>query len=134
MSGTLDAEYLTVPEAATALRVSASTIWRWIDGGRLPAYRVGRRKVRVKSADLAALITSARPRDEQRALMISIEQRRGQLARSLTSAEKDRALAAMDAIEALDREILDRHGQDQFVPSSADLLNEVREERARELA
>jgi excisionase family DNA binding protein len=34
-------EYLTVAEAASLLRVHKSTIWRWIENGSLPAYRVG---------------------------------------------------------------------------------------------
>jgi excisionase family DNA binding protein len=40
-------EYLTVAEAAELLKVHKSTIWRWIESGSLPAYRVGRRGVRL---------------------------------------------------------------------------------------
>ncbi|MGQ0570101.1 MAG: helix-turn-helix domain-containing protein [Armatimonadota bacterium] len=55
-----EAEFYTVPEAARRLRVSPATIWRLIDGGRLRAYRVGPRGIRIKPADLEALIEPAR--------------------------------------------------------------------------
>jgi excisionase family DNA binding protein len=52
----VDADYATVPEAATILGVSSSTIWRWIASGNLPAYRVGPRFVRVRRSELSAMI------------------------------------------------------------------------------
>ncbi len=56
-------EYYTVPEAATLLRVSRSTIWRWIEAGRLRAYRVGPRNVRIKREDLEDAVTPVRLKD-----------------------------------------------------------------------
>jgi excisionase family DNA binding protein len=35
-------EILTVQEVATYLEVSRSTVWRWCNTGRLPAFRIGR--------------------------------------------------------------------------------------------
>jgi excisionase family DNA binding protein len=58
--GRPDNDYVTVPEAATLLMVSPSTIWRWIGQGELPAYRFGRRRVRVKRIDLNRMIAPAR--------------------------------------------------------------------------
>ncbi len=55
-----DHEYVTVHEAATLLMVSASSIWRWIGQGELPAYRFGRRRVRLKRMDLDRMIRPAR--------------------------------------------------------------------------
>jgi excisionase family DNA binding protein len=52
--------YTTVSEAARLLRVSVPTVWRWIDSGRLPAHRVGRRSIRIRKEDLAAVIRPAR--------------------------------------------------------------------------
>ena len=49
------AEYLTVVEAAKALKVSPSTVWRWIQSERLTAYRVGQRTIRIRREDLEAL-------------------------------------------------------------------------------
>ena len=48
-------EYLTVGEAAKALKVSPSTVWRWIQSERLAAYRVGLRTIRIRREDLEAL-------------------------------------------------------------------------------
>src|SRR5215218_4608229 len=47
---------LTVAEAAKRLQVSHPTVWRWIRSGKLAAYRVGPKTIRVKEADLATLI------------------------------------------------------------------------------
>ncbi|MCC7352109.1 MAG: helix-turn-helix domain-containing protein [Anaerolineae bacterium] len=52
--------YYTVPEAAEMLEVSPSTVWRWIEAGRLPAQRVGPKNIRIRKEDLAAVITPAR--------------------------------------------------------------------------
>ena len=58
---TVDEEFVTVAEAATPLRVAPSTIRRWIREGDVPAHRIGRRRVALRRADLARLITPARP-------------------------------------------------------------------------
>ena len=49
---------LTIVEAAEAFGVHPKTVRRWIAAGRLPAYRVGPKLLRVNAADVAAL---ARP-------------------------------------------------------------------------
>jgi excisionase family DNA binding protein len=46
---------LSVAEAAEFLRVSQSTVWRWINAGRLRAYRVGPKRVRLREDELVAL-------------------------------------------------------------------------------
>ena len=35
-------EILTVPEIAEYLKVSRTTVWRWCNEGRLPAFKMGR--------------------------------------------------------------------------------------------
>ena len=55
--------FYTVPEAARLLEVSPVTIWRWIAMHRLPAYRVGPRRIRVKREDLEALIQPTQGRE-----------------------------------------------------------------------
>jgi excisionase family DNA binding protein len=60
-------DYLTVREAARLLRVSSSTIWRWIEARRLPAYRVGPRAIRIKKADLESVLTPVHPESRGRA-------------------------------------------------------------------
>jgi excisionase family DNA binding protein len=49
--------YVGIPEAATYLDVTPKTIRRYIAEGRLPAYRLGDRVVRIKVADLDAALT-----------------------------------------------------------------------------
>ena len=55
-----ETRYTTVAEAARLLRVSIPTVWRWIDSGHLPAYRVGGRSIRIRTADLASMVRPAR--------------------------------------------------------------------------
>ena len=46
--------YLSLEEAAEAMSVSVKTIRRWIASGTLPAYRCGKRAIRIKLDDLEA--------------------------------------------------------------------------------
>lgn len=55
--GTLLPELITVESAAHLAGVSKNTIWNLIRGGKLPAYRIGSRIVRIKWADIQALCT-----------------------------------------------------------------------------
>src|SRR5579872_840796 len=59
--------YYTVSEAAKRLAVSPSTIWRWIESDKLPAYRVGPRTIRIKREDLEGLVKPVHA--EQRAAL-----------------------------------------------------------------
>lgn len=52
--------YLGIPEAAAYLDVHKSTIRRAITANRLPAYRIGNRIIKVKIADLDAMLTPLR--------------------------------------------------------------------------
>lgn len=52
-----DAELLTIAEAAALLKVGRSTVNRWLRDGRLPAYRVGPKAVRIRRTDLEQLMT-----------------------------------------------------------------------------
>src|SRR5436309_697031 len=45
-------DMVTVAEAAKALRVSVATIKRWLKDGRLPAFHLGPRYIRIRRADL----------------------------------------------------------------------------------
>jgi excisionase family DNA binding protein len=44
--------YLSLEEAADCLSVSVKTIRRWIAAGTLPAYRCGKRAIRIRLEDL----------------------------------------------------------------------------------
>lgn len=44
--------YLSVEAAASYIDVSTQTIRRYIDTGQLPAYRLGKRLIKIQQADL----------------------------------------------------------------------------------
>src|SRR5581483_4318004 len=73
MRTVLDEQYVTVPEAARLVGVHPASIRRWIDSGRLPAHRVGQRRVLIKRVDLAKLITPARAEQEKGGAMSRAE-------------------------------------------------------------
>lgn len=52
---------LSVREAARRVGVSEKTIRRYIDAGRLRAFRFGSKLIRVDIADLDAMLTAAHP-------------------------------------------------------------------------
>jgi excisionase family DNA binding protein len=55
-----ESTYFTVAQAARLLAVSPSTIWRWIDAGKLQAYRLGGRTIRIRRSDLESVVQPAR--------------------------------------------------------------------------
>lgn len=64
MINSTERDYYTVPEAARILSVSPSTIWRWIKSGKLLAYRVGERSIRIKQVDLDDVISPVNSSEE----------------------------------------------------------------------
>lgn len=54
-----DTELVTIEEAARLLRVSSVTVWRMVKSGALPALRIGRKTLRIRRADLLAIIQPA---------------------------------------------------------------------------
>jgi len=46
--------YLSLEDAADSMSVSVKTIRRWIAAGDLPAYRCGKRAIRIRLEDLEA--------------------------------------------------------------------------------
>jgi len=126
---TLNEEYLTVAEAANLVRVSPSTIRRWIREGNLPAYRLGPRRVGLKRDDLATLVTPINTRSEaafERPDDAPIP------VPKLTPEQRRRALEALEQAQQLAKEILTRRGGKPFPPSWI-VINEQRDERSRQL-
>ena len=105
---THDTEYYTVREAAEALRVSVPTVWRWVRQGRLNAHRIGSRSIRIRRTDLDKMIQPVTTRATQSA---------SDLIRRLTIHHET---------------ILARRGGNPL-PSSVQLIREMREERSEEL-
>lgn len=58
MATQTDPQILSIPKAAAYLDVSRSTIYRRINDGTLPVYRVGKQAIRIKLDDLEAAFRS----------------------------------------------------------------------------
>lgn len=114
-------DYYTVAEAAEALDVSPSTVWRWIAAKRLPAYRVGARKVRIGKDDLAKVVGPARPTelDEPEATL--------PLGGYVFVRPSEEELARRHEVVA--RILENRKGRSIAPLTSSDLIRQVREER-----
>ena len=59
---TPETEYCTIAEAALLLHESRPTVWRMVKSGRLPAYRIGRRSIRIRRTDLGRVVEPASER------------------------------------------------------------------------
>jgi excisionase family DNA binding protein len=127
----VDEGYVSVAKAAELLRVSRSTLWRWIDQGELPAYRFGQRRVLIKQDDLGKLITPARR--GKGGDMTELEKERERLSRPLTEEERRKGLAALEAAQQFSAEMRRRRGG-QLFSDSAEIVREMREERTRQLS
>jgi excisionase family DNA binding protein len=66
VNATWDDEYLTVIEIAAHLKLNPQTVRNYIDQGRLPAVRIGRR-VRVRRADVDRMLAEGRDHFGRRA-------------------------------------------------------------------
>lgn len=120
--------YLTVVQAAKQLSVHPATIRRWIDRGRLVAYRLGERRIGVRPSDLARLVALRPARLGQG----------GPLAQSdrfvippLTKEEQRRGQRALAELERLSAEIAAKHGE--LTPESWELINQSRDKRTHDL-
>lgn len=118
-------DFVTIREAATLLRVSTSTVWRWLRAGNLPAYRVGGRRVWLSRADLARLV---KPTENGKKGGEMKEHERGR-ERRLTESEQRRMLDAVEAARTLQAEMLVARGGRLF-RSAAEDIAEAREERS----
>ena len=133
MSTALDETYLTVAEAATRLRVNQSTIRRWIASGRLPAFRLGRRRLALKESDVAAMFAPVHDLGGgmREAHILYTPDGRPYLP-PLTPEERQRIREFLESTERWHAEQLERRGGVPFSPSW-ELLNEARDERTEQL-
>lgn len=116
-------EYVTVAEAAAQLGVAQSTIRRWIREERVPAYRLGDRRILLRQHDLEGLAVPIRPVDE---VDLSL---RPPL---MTDEEQARAWEALRELDRFREKLLEERGGKPFRPVEDD-IREMREERTREL-
>jgi len=63
--GRSDDKWLTADEAASYLKVSRSTVYRWVKEGRLSLYHLGPATSRFNRKDLDQLAHSPRPRGDE---------------------------------------------------------------------
>lgn len=120
--------YLTVGQAAEQLSVHPSTVRRWIDGGRLPAYRIGEKRIGVRPSDLDRLVVPRPARADHGGRGAEPEQL---VIPPLTKEEQQRGFRALAELERLGTAIAARHGR--LTPQSWELLNQSRDERSRDL-
>jgi putative molybdopterin biosynthesis protein len=59
MAPSADTEWLSTQEASRRLGITTRTLYRFVDQGDLPAYRMGR-VIRLKAADVEQFIESSR--------------------------------------------------------------------------
>jgi len=60
MATVQEREFYTASEAARKLDVSRTTIWRWIANGKLSAYRIGGRTIRIRRQDVESMLRPIR--------------------------------------------------------------------------
>jgi excisionase family DNA binding protein len=130
MSVTRDGDYVSVAEAATLLKVDRSTVRRWIDRGRLPAYRVGQRYIRLKRSDLERAFSRITPPVNR----LTTGQELPGVPVPLTPAEKAEALAVAKRARQLRRELRDRWGASHRDLLADELIDLAREERSWQLS
>ena len=59
MTPSADIEWLSTQEAARRLGITTRTLYRFVDQGELPAYRMGR-VIRLQGSDIDAFIAKSR--------------------------------------------------------------------------
>lgn len=131
MAVDVESEWLTLSEAAKLLRISTVTLHRWIKQGRLPAYHVGPRKVRIRREDLARVFTPTLGA-EVSTMKETMPMSSPLTIRPLTDEEAQRGLKALEEAKALRKAILARRKGKPF-SSSAPLIRRAREERSKQL-
>ncbi|MCL4515551.1 MAG: helix-turn-helix domain-containing protein [Firmicutes bacterium] len=103
--------FMTVKETAEYLRVSESTIWRWLQEGRLPSVKIGNSR-KIRREDLDWVIREEAPSYNWRA--------------------SNDPLDKPELVDALERH-LDRIRKrlgGNIPADSVELLHEIREERS----
>lgn len=126
-------EFVTVSEAAKALRVSVPTVKRWVKDGRLPAYHLGPRYIRIRRADLTRVLTPMR--EDVSPMPERLVRETASIPTDLTVKPLTVAqIAQLDKAIQGTQEVIDmirsRRNGEPLAPSGP-ILREIREDRAR---
>ncbi|MCL5961187.1 MAG: helix-turn-helix domain-containing protein [Chloroflexi bacterium] len=122
-----ETDLLTIAEAAKLLKVSVVTIQRWVKQGRLPAYQLGPRQIRIRCQDLASVLV----REHQLEVNTATEAEFIRTTiRPLTEGEVEQRFEAIRRSEALIRRMRARRGDEPLEPSWK-LIREARELRSK---
>ncbi len=129
MAANPEEDFITVAEAARLLRVSIVTLQRWIKQGRIPAYRLGPRYIRIRRPDLAKLLVptsreEAEPAPEAMSVWLDVK--------PLTEHEVQQRMEAIHRSEDLIARMRARKGGSRL-SSSWRLIRQTREERSKRL-
>ena len=119
---------ISVASAAAMLHISQSTLWRWIEQGRVRAYRIGPKRVWLKEAELESLLERASRSTGHAALDEGLA-----APPPLTAEQRRRGLAAIEEARRFQAELLAARGGRLFEPAW-ELLHDSREERSRQLS
>lgn len=128
-------DFLTVPETAELLKVSAVTVSRWLKDGRLPAYKVGPRAVRIRRGEVDQLLVPAATADATSTTKSGPNgsQPRSRLSEPLHSTgTTDEQWAVLEEMAALRDRILTRRKGQAFA-SAAGELTKTRQKRRKRL-
>src|SRR3954468_5764628 len=132
MTQAAESDFYSIAQAAKLLGVSPSTVWRWIEADRLPAYRVGPKNIRIKKADLEQAVQPTRSTGKEEPMKEVGHVRSTLTVRPLTEDERQCGLRALREAKQLRERILARRGGKLLSPSW-ELIQEAREERAQQL-
>ena len=129
-------EWLSIGEAVRQLKVGRTTLHRWVKQGRLPAYRLGPKAVRIRRADLERLITPVSGTGEEVTAVNETPPTPFQTSpatiRPLTDEQQHQQLTAVEASRALQARLLAKRGGTPF-EESWPLIRAAREERSEQL-
>src|SRR5579862_744006 len=126
-SSTSDDRLLSVIEVAGLLGVHVSTVRRWIASGKLPAYRVGGKGVRVQYRDVFTLVRPLRSDDGGNRV-----QQAEKRVPPLTPDEQQRGFEALAELRRLRADALENRGGIPY-PESSELLAQERDARICDL-
>ena len=129
-----DSEMLTITEATRLLKVGRTTLHRWLKSGRLRAYRVGPKAVRIRRGDLIAVVKPTYGGKMAEAEVTPSMPIHTTLAtiRPLSDEQQRRALDALKASQELIARQRAQRGGKPF-DESWPLIRAAREERSKRL-